>query len=196
MRRKKLTNRSFDVDWLKEIGAYLEGHFVLTSGRQSNVYMEKFRLLEQPTLVKAACRILLESVQQHKIDLVAGPTTGGLIVAYEMATQLGVPAVYLERGVDNQRELRRGASIAPGARILVVDDVLTTGLSIKEVKAVTEANKAQIAAIGVLIDRSNGELGLEAPIYHACRVEAETFAPDEVPDWLKEIPITKPGTRI
>ena len=195
MRRKTLDSRSFDIDWLKDIGAYLEGHFVLTSGRHSNVYMEKFRLLEQPALVKAACRILLESVKQHEIELVAGPTTGGLIVAYEMASQLGVPAVYLERGADNQRELRRGANIAPGTRILVVDDVLTTGLSIKEVKSVTEANNAQIAAIGVLIDRSNGELGLGAPVYHACRVEAESFAPDEVPEWLQQIPITKPGTR-
>jgi orotate phosphoribosyltransferase len=190
-----LDNRSFNIDWLKEIGAYLEGHFVLTSGRHSNVYMEKFRILERPDLVKAACSALLNAIKEYDIDLVAGPTTGGLIVAYEMATQLGVPAIYLERGADNQRELRRGATIATGTRVLVVDDVLTTGLSIKEVKAVTEAYNAQIVAIGVLIDRSNIGLDLGAPIYHACRVEAETFAPDEIPEWLQEIPITKPGTR-
>jgi orotate phosphoribosyltransferase len=172
----------------------LRGHFLLSSGRHSAVYFEKFRVLERADVLSALCAEIADRFANQGIELVAGPTTGGIIIAFEVARRLGTPALYVERE-EGQRVLRRGATVTPGTRILVVDDVLTTGLSIRETKELLEQNQAEVIGVGVLIDRSGGAVDFGVPLHPAYRVEAESFAPDEVPDWLAQIPITKPGTR-
>lgn len=178
---------------LAESGAVLHGHFLLTSGRHSAVYFEKFRILEQPRVLSPLCA----EIARHfggSVDVVMGPTTGGIIIAFEVARQLGVPALYVE-SEEGVRKLRRGARLSASSRVLIVDDVLTTGRSVRELLALVHNAGATAVGVGVLIDRSESVLDLGCPLFAAHEVEAESFAPDEVPDWLSVIPVTKPGTR-
>lgn len=179
---------------LEESGAILRGHFLLTSGRHSDVYFEKFRVLEQPRVLSALCAEIAEAFASSEIDLVAGPTTGGIIIAFEVARQMGKPALYVE-SENGVKTLRRGASVPSGARVLVVDDVLTTGRSVYEVLDVVLAAGGVPAGVGVLIDRAQAPLDFGCPLHAAYKVEAVSYDPSEVPDWLAEIPIRKPGTR-
>lgn len=179
---------------LESSGAVLHGHFLLSSGRHSAVYFEKFRILERADVLSRLCEGITQRFAGTGVELVAGPTTGGIIIAFEVARQLGVPALYVERE-DGRRVLRRGATVAPGARVLVVDDILTTGLSVREPMELLLGLGAEVVGIGVLIDRSGGSVRFDPPMYSSYQVSAESFAPDEVPGWLASIPITKPGTR-
>ncbi|HZH98602.1 MAG TPA: phosphoribosyltransferase family protein, partial [Fimbriimonadaceae bacterium] len=121
-------------------------------------------------------------------------TTGGIIIAFEIARQLGVPALYVE-SEDGKRTLRRGARVGPQAKVLVVDDVLTTGRSIFEVAAVLKEAGGEIGGVAVLIDRTEKPIDFGAPFFAAHRVQATSYAPEEVPEWLASRPIVKPGTR-
>ncbi len=180
---------------LEESGAILQGHFLLTSGRHSAVYFEKFRVLECPAVLSTLCAEIAEHFRDSGATLVAGPTTGGIIIAFEVARLMGLPALYVE-SENGRKTLRRGATVPAGAKILVVDDVLTTGTSVREVvDLLRQSPETEIAGVGVLIDRRQGELDFGAPLFASYRVEAESFDPNEVPEWLAAIPITKPGTR-
>lgn len=179
---------------LEASGAVLRGHFLLSSGRHSGVYFEKFRVIEDPVALSALCGEIALHFKDERIGLVAGPTTGGIIIAFEVARQLGLRAVYVE-SEDGVKTLRRGAVIPDGTRVLVVDDVLTTGLSVRETIEAVQRAGGEVAGVGVLIDRAQDPLDFGCPLFAAYKVEAQSFAPDEVPDWLSEIPITKPGTR-
>lgn len=172
----------------------LRGHFVLSSGRHSDVYLEKFRVLERPDVLTVLCSRIAAWAGPLSPELVAGPTTGGVIIAFEVARQLGLPAVYVE-SEGGIKCLRRGARIAPGARVLVVDDVLTTGLSVQETCAVIEESGGITVGVAVLIDRAESGLDMGAPLFAAHRIEAKSYSPDEVPESLAAIPATKPGTR-
>lgn len=179
---------------LEESGAILKGHFLLTSGRHSDTYFEKFRVLEQPQVLTALCEEIAEAFKDKGIQIVAGPTTGGIIIAFEVARLMGLKSLYVET-VEGEKTLRRGAEVPEGAKILVVDDVLTTGLSVKETITALEKRGGKVAGVGVLIDRSPAEPDFGAEFHSAYKVEAESYAPDEVPEWLAALPITKPGTR-
>jgi orotate phosphoribosyltransferase len=179
---------------LESSGAVLHGHFLLTSGRHSEIYFEKFRVLEQPHVLSALCTEIALHFKDTGIDLVAGPTTGGIIIAFEVARQMGLPAIYVE-SENGVKKLRRNAQVPPGARVLVVDDVLTTGTSVHEVVEVISSAGGVVEGIGVLIERSERDLGFSAPLFAAYRVEAISYAADEVPQWLADVPVTKPGTR-
>jgi len=180
---------------LQRSGAIMRGHFLLTSGRHSDVYVEKFRVLEQPSVLSRLCSEIAQTFAGQGIDVVAGPTTGGIIIAFEVARQMGLPALYVE-SEQGRRTLRRGASIESGARVLIVDDVLTTGTSVLEVIDVIRSHGALPSGVAVLIDRSAQPIDFGCPFSAAHRVEAVSYAPDEVPQWLNEIPIVKPGTRV
>lgn len=180
---------------LESSGAILRGHFLLTSGRHSDVYFEKFRVLERPEVLSALCTEIANHFRDKEIELVAGPTTGGIIIAFEVARQMGLPAVYVE-SEDGKKKLRRGAQIAPGTRVLIVDDVLTTGTSIREVLGVLSEHQATAAGVGVLIDRAETPPDFGCPLFASYKVQAQSFAPDAVPEWLEAIPIQKPGTRV
>ncbi len=180
---------------LESSGAILKGHFLLTSGRHSAVYFEKFRILEQPAVLSELCRQMVESLKDEEFDLVAGPTTGGIIIAFEVARQLGIKALYVETE-QGKRAIRRGATIETGKRVLVVDDVLTTGLSVHETMAAIQDRGGIVKAVGVLIDRATMDPGFGVRYVCGYKVEAESFAEEEIPEWLAAIPVTKPGTRI
>lgn len=181
---------------LESSGAVLRGHFLLTSGRHSNVYFEKFRVLEQPHVLSALCAEIASHFSGvEKPDLVAGPTTGGIIIAFEVARQMGLPALYIE-SENGQKKLRRGAQVPPGSRVLIVDDVLTTGTSVREVIEVVRQAGGTPSGVGVLIDRAETPPDFGAPLFAAHKVQAHSFSADQVPAWLEAIPITKPGTRV
>lgn len=178
---------------LEESGAILKGHFKLTSGRHSDTYFEKFRILEQPDVLSALCSEVANHFRDQGIDMVAGPTTGGIIIAFEVGRRMGLPTRYVETE-NGVKTLRRNAALKPGTRVLLVDDVLTTGLSLRESADALTARGGEVVGIAVLIDRSQ-EFDPGVPFFAAYRVEAESYAEDAVPEWLAAIPVTKPGTR-
>ncbi len=180
---------------LESSGAILRGHFLLTSGRHSDVYFEKFRVLERPDVLSALCAEIASHFKDKGIELVAGPTTGGIIIAFEVARQMGLPSIYVE-SENGLKTLRRGATVPSGAKTLVVDDVLTTGRSVVETIDVIKSAGGVPAGVGVLIDRAQSPLDFGCEQYSAYKVEAVSYAPEEVPEWLAAIPIRKPGTRI
>lgn len=179
---------------MEEAGAILRGHFLLSSGRHSDVYFEKFRILERPALLSEACSEIARRFSKSGVEVVAGPTTGGVIIAFEVARQMGASALYVEREGE-RRVLRRGAALREGTKVLVVDDVLTTGLSVREVISVLRDAGGDVVGVGVLVDRSEMEQEFGVPLFAAARVEARSYAPEEVPEWLAQIPITDPGSR-
>ncbi|OGO03817.1 MAG: orotate phosphoribosyltransferase [Chloroflexi bacterium RBG_13_53_26] len=177
----------------KEAGAFAEGHFQLTSGLHSPIYWEKFRILEQPRYTERLCRMIAEHFRGHNIQLVAGPTTGGVIVAYEVAKQLGVRSIYAERQ-GNARVFRRGFEIAQGEQVLVVDDVLTTGGSVREVIAEVKRRGGRLVGLGVLVDRSQGEMDFGTPLFSCLRTVVPTYKPEECPLCGEGKPLVKPGS--
>ncbi len=179
-----------------ESGALLEGHFVLTSGRHSAQYFEKFHVLRSPAHVERLCADLAERIAPYRPDVVVGPTTLGILLAYEVAKQLGVTAAYAEKGPDGRRILRRDEHLPEGSRVAVVDDILTTGGSIRECLELCADRRAEPVVAGVLVDRTNGaaadSLGL--PLVACLSLSVESWAPDDVPDWLAARPIERPGS--
>ena len=147
-----------------EAGAYREGHFKLKSGRHGDRYIEKFEVLQWPDSVTELCSMLVAGAGH--VDVVVGPTTGGVILAYECAKQLGVRGIFAEEVTDEggtHRELRRGFAIAPGEKVLLVDDVITTGSSLLAMLPVVEDSAGDLVRIAVLVDRSGGLAEVESP---------------------------------
>ncbi len=152
---------------LREAGALVEGHFQLASGKHSAAYVEKFRLLEHPAQTEALCRTIAERFRGLSPTLVAGPTTGGIIISYEVARLLGVRGIFAEKDEGGGRSFQRGFQVGSGERTLIVDDVLTTGGSVREViRAVGEAGGEPVG-VGVLVDRTGGKTGFGLP-FSAC----------------------------
>src|SRR5438067_13189263 len=146
-------------------GAFLRGHFVYTSGRHGADYLEKFRILEDPKATSALAAMIAKEFRRLTPELVAGPTTGGIILAYEVARQLGVNAVYVERGEAGGRALRRGFQIPTGTRVLIVDDVVTTGGSLAETSTCVGHAGGEVVGIGVLADRTSGRTPTDVPFF-------------------------------
>lgn len=178
----------------EESGALLSGHFVLTSGKHSDQYFEKFNVLNQPKHVESLCQELAARCADLQPDVVLGPTTLGVLLAFETAKYLGVSAAYGEKGPDATRFLRRPEHIAPGQRVLVVDDVLTTGGSVRECIALVEKQEATLCGVGLLVDRSGGSVEFGVPTRALLSLQVQAFEPDAVPDWLQAVPVTRPGS--
>lgn len=177
----------------RDAGALLEGHFVLASGRHSARYLEKFRVFERPRLTDRLCAGIVERVTTP-IDTVAGPTTGGILLAHEVARQMDRRAVYAEREEGQPgRAFRRGQVLRPGERVLVVDDVLSTGGSVRETLAAVRESGAVIVGAAVLVDRSGG-MQLGTPLIALWTTEIETFDPRSCPLCARGVPALKPGT--
>ena len=173
---------------LQESGALLEGHFLLTSGRHSNRYIEKFRLLEQPQLTSQLCAEIARRFADDDIECVIGPVTGGIILAFEVARHLGCRAFYAERCKDgNGFELRRGFKMRPGEKVLVVEDIVTTGGSVRQVvEAVREAG-AEVVGVALLVDRSGGNADFGAErVEPLLRMNIQSWAAEEVPAEIVE----------
>lgn len=177
-----------------DAGAVLNGHFLLTSGLHSPVYWEKFRILQYPQHTSRLCQMIAGYFSNDDIEVVIGPTTGGIILAYEIARFIGVRGIFAEKTGDNHRSLKRGFEIKPGERVLLVDDVLTTGKSVREVIDVIRQAGGCLAGIGVLVDRSEKDLQLGVPLYSCIRSETITYRPENCPMCRSGIPLTKPGS--
>ena len=174
-------------------GALLKGHFLLTSGLHSPVYWEKFRVLQFPGYTEQLCHMIADHFRSQNIQVVAGPTTGGIILAFEVARQLGVRGIFAEKE-DEERSFRRGFNIDPGERVLIVDDILTTGSSVREVIDAVQKLKGNIIGIGVLVDRSEKSQDFGFPLFSCHRAATVTYRPEECPLCAARVPLTKPGS--
>lgn len=177
--------------------ALLEGHFKLSSGRHSGYYLQCARVLmnaERAGRLAMALAQKLPRELRSQIDVVASPAMGGLIIGHEMGRTLGKDAIFLERP-DGVFHLRRGFRLEPGARVLMVEDVVTTGLSSREAIEAVKAEGGEVLAEVALVDRSAGEADLGVPFYPLVAINFPTFAENEVPPELAAIPVTKPGSR-
>jgi len=190
------------LNLLRNSGAMLEGHFLLSSGRHSDKYFQCAKLLQYPDRAAAALADVAEKIgadiQAGKlvIDAVVGPAMGGIVVAYELARQLGLPAFFTERGNDGVMTLRRGFEVNEGQKILITEDVVTTGKSSGECAAVLESLGAQVAALACLVDRRQPGIEVSFPIYPACAVTASNWDPADCELCQKGIPAVKPGSRV
>jgi len=173
-------------------GALLKGHFLLTSGLHSPVYWEKFLVLQYPHYTEQLCRMIADHFREEKIQVVAGPTTGGIILAFEVARQLGVRGIFAEEE-GTERVFRRGFKIDPGERVLIVDDILTTGGSIRGVMAAVNKLDGKIIGIGVLVDRSEQKLDFGVPLFSCHRSATVAYKPEDCPLCAAKIPLVKPG---
>jgi len=180
----------------REAGAYLEGHFILTSGLRSPVFLQKARVFMHPPLTERLCRALAERIRADvpgRIDYVVGPAIGGLIPAYETSRHLGVPAVWVERegGVFKLRRFE----VPRGSRVVVVEDIVTTGLSIRETIACLEDLGIAVAAAACIIDRSAGKADVGVPLIALAEHAVPAYPADALPPELAAIPPIKPGSR-
>ena len=184
------------LETLRASGALKQGHFLLSSGRHSDQYVEKFDLLRQPGATSRACALIAERVSGQAIDVVVGPTTGGVILAFEVARQLGVNAAYAERSSENGsgREFRRGTTFASGARVLVVDDILTTGGSVRETLAALNAHDVEVIGVALLVDRSGGAANVGVPGFSLVSLDFVSWDPELCPLCQRGVPLVKPGT--
>ena len=179
----------------RDSGALLEGHFLLASGYHSAVYLEKFQVLQFPRYVEMLCKDIAERFAGDEVQVVIGPTTGGVLLAYEVAKNLGVRGIFAERGDDGLgRVLRRGFEIKEGENVLLVDDILTTGGSVRDTMQVVEGYQGNLVGVAVLADRSGGSVDFGVPLEALLRLDVEKFAPDALPDWLAAIPLTERGS--
>lgn len=182
------------LEIFRSTGALLEGHFVLTSGRHSETYFQCAKVLQYPEYLTLFGRILADHFEDDKIDAVISPAIGGIVIGTDVGRQLGVKTIFTERK-DGAMKLRRGFEIEKGERILVVEDVLTTGGSINEVIEIVKENKGKIAGVGVVVDRSGGNIKLHKNQVAVLKHKTISFAESEVPGHLAEIPVQKPGSR-
>ncbi|EAS48606.1 orotate phosphoribosyltransferase [Aurantimonas manganoxydans SI85-9A1] len=180
----------------REAGAYLEGHFILTSGLRSPVFLQKARVFMHPHLTERLCKALAERIREEVSpapDYVVGPAIGGLIPAYETSRHLGAPAIWVEResGVFRLRRFE----ISPGDRVVIVEDIVTTGLSIRETVECLRGLGAEVLAAACIIDRSAGKVDVGVPLIALAEYEVPAYPADALPPELAAIPPVKPGSR-
>lgn len=180
------------IDELKQSEALLEGHFLLSSGRHSDRYCQCAKLLQYPDRAERVIAKITEQVKDLPIDMVVGPAMGGIIVAYELGRQLGVPAIFTER-VDNVMTLRRGFEVKPGQKLIISEDVVTTGKSSLETIEVLKSFGAEVIGVACLADRSNG--AFPYPIYSATKLDIQSWEVDDCPLCKQGLPFIKPGSR-
>ncbi len=178
---------------LVKTGAIMDGHFLLTSGLHSPHYVEKFNVLQHPAYTAQLCAAMAEKFKDAEIETVVGPVTGGILLAHETGKSLGTRAIFTER-VDGKMTFRRGFSLREGERVLIVEDIVTTGGSIKEVIEVVKAAGAVPVAVSMLVDRSGGKADFgDVPSTALLTMDVETYSPDTCPLCAKGVPMTKRG---
>lgn len=181
----------------RKAGAIMEGHFILSSGLRSPVFLQKAKVFQFPDQTEILCKALAEKIIEAgfgDVDAVIGPAVGGIIPGYETSRHMKVPAMYVERQ-DGAFALRRGFELAKGARVVVVEDIVTTGLSVREcIAALTEIG-VETAAVACLIDRSAGEADVGRPLIALTQYKVPAYEADQLPPDLAAIPAVKPGSR-
>ena len=184
------------IELLKKSDALLDGHFLLSSGKHSDRYIQCAKLIQHPEYCKEVSEIIAEKLKEANIDvdLCVGPAMGGVIISYEVAKALGTNAIFTER-VDNEMTLRRGFEITEGARVIVVEDVITTGKSSFETVDVIRSYGAEVVALASIVNRSNKDEINGLPIISASKIDVNTYDADDLPDHLKNTEAVKPGSR-
>lgn len=182
------------LELFKKTDALLEGHFLLTSGKHSNQYFQCAKVLQYPKYTEQICKELVEFFKDHEIDTVISPAIGGIVVGQEVARQLDKKFIFAERK-EKDMQLRRGFEIKEGEKVLVCEDVVTTGGSVFEVIEIVKQNGGEVAGVGMIVDRSNGKVDFGVPQKSTLQIEVIAFEPEEVPEWLAAVPVQKPGSR-
>lgn len=186
-------NSSDTETLLKNEGAILEGHFKLTSGRHSNLYIEKIRLLQNPLLAKTLCSRLADLITDLDIDCVVGPAYGGIALAFEVASILDKSFVFSQRK-DGQMTIRSGFDLSGIKKAVVIEDIVTTGGSVKEVIQCLKDREIEVSMVGALVDRSGGTVDFGVPFVSLLQLDIPTFDPEDCPLCKSGVPITKPGS--
>lgn len=179
---------------MQSVDALLHGHFLLSSGKHSDAYAQCARLLMHPDKAEEVLKSVVDQVQDLKVDKVIGPAMGGVIVAYEIGRQLGVPAMFTERENDVMT-LRRGFSVDKGDRILITEDVITTGKSSLEIIEALKAYGVEIVGLAAIVDRRPEHVEFPYPVYSAMKLDIKTYEKDDCPLCREGIPLVKPGSR-
>lgn len=185
------------LDVFRRAGAILEGHFILSSGLRSSVFLQKAKVFQSAADTEILCRALAEKMlasELGKIDAVISPAIGGIIPGYETARHLKLPAMYVERE-EGVFTLRRGFELEKGARVVIVEDIVTTGLSVRECIAALGDCDIEVVAVSCLIDRSGGEADVGRPLIALTDYKVPAYSPDNLPPELAAIPAVKPGSR-
>lgn len=184
------------LDEFRAAGALLEGHFILSSGRHSPVFLQKMFVFQDPARTEKLCRALAERAREKfgEIDIVASPALGGIVPGYETARWLGAKAIFVERE-NGEFQLRRGFAIPEGARVLMVEDIITTGLSSRECLTALAKHPGEIVGAACLIDRSGGKAEIGYPRVSLCTLDIPDYPADALPPELAAIPAIKPGSR-
>ena len=180
------------LDALRSRGALLEGHFKLSSGRHSDRFVQKFRILEDPVMLADIAADIVADVQAFAPTIVVSAAVGGIVLGYECARQLGTRAIFVEKEQGSAR-FRRGFALAPSDRVLVVEDVVTTGLSVREVLEAVAGQGATVAAVAVIVRRAVVDFGV--PTFALLELPIDSYAPDACPLCAAELPMTEPGSR-
>ena len=185
------------LDIFRDCGALLEGHFILSSGLRSPIFLQKARVFMHPEKAERLCKALADKIRAAgygDVSQIVSPAVGGIIPGYETARHLGVPAIYTER-VNGVFELRRGFEIAKGEKVIVVEDIVSTGLSIRECIDAIRKLGADVVAAACLIDRSAGEADIGIPLVALTQYKVPAYPADQLPPELAALPAVKPGSR-
>jgi orotate phosphoribosyltransferase len=185
------------LDLFRESGALLEGHFILSSGLRSPIFLQKAKVFMHPARAEKLCRALAQKIRAEgygDVSQIVSPAVGGIIPGYETARHLGVPAIYTER-VEGKFELRRGFELQPGEKVIIVEDIVSTGISIRECIEAIRKTGADVVAAACLIDRSAGEAEVGVPLVSLVQYKVPAYPADALPPELAAIPAVKPGSR-
>lgn len=184
------------LETFEKTGALLDGHFVYASGRHGRKFLQASRVLQYPEATGALCAAIADLYRDDDIALVVGPATGGIILAYETARALGCRAAFTEKDPDGGMSMKRGFHLEAGTRVLVVEDIITTGGSVKKAISHLRDRGAEIVGVGALIDRSGGEASFDCRFDALTTLNLETWAADDIPAELAAIPIIEPDDLI
>lgn len=180
------------TETLRNTEALMEGHFLLSSGKHSDGYVQCAKLLMHPDKAEKAVKLIVEKLEDVDFDIVVGPAMGGIIVSYEIGRQTGKLSIFTERE-EGQMKLRRGFAIEKGQKVLIAEDVVTTGKSSYEAIKVVEEYGAEVVGIGCIVDRSSGDI--KYPIYSGVKLNINTYDKESCPLCKENIPVVKPGSR-
>ncbi len=189
-----MLSRTEIFEIFRETEVLKEGHFLLSSGRHSSQYLQCAQVFKYPDILARLCRDLADKLDNKKPDLCIAPAVGGILLSYEMARFLKVPAIFAEREA-GKMVMRRGFNINLGERVLVVEDVITTGGSAKEVVEMVREWGGIVTEVAVIVDRSKGKASFDVPLKSLIAIDVASYTPEECPLCLKSKPLVKPGSR-
>jgi len=197
MRTELPTSSDDTIEFLKEYGAVEQGHFVLASGKHSNFYVKKGKLVQHPWELQKMIDQRVEAMRAlGQIDVVLSPAMGGVPVGQQVGLAVHARTIYAERNPEtNELELKRGFEIKPGERLLLVEDVITTGGTLLELTDFIKEQGGEVAGVFVVVNRSGKDSVGDFPVVSCMEIQFPVYAPDEVPGWLAEIPAVRPGTK-